>query len=47
MDHLTPEQHAPGKHGIQVQRIKVAGQFGECCLIVGCEYALRHSLLYG
>jgi hypothetical protein len=42
MNDLTPKQEAPGKHGIQVQRIIIAGELGEGMLIVGGKYTLGH-----
>ncbi len=45
MNDLAPEQQTPGEHGIQVQRIIIAGEFGEGKLIVRCKYTLCHRSL--
>ena len=40
MNDLLPKQQTPGQHRIQVQRIIIAGKFGEGKLIVRCKYTL-------
>jgi hypothetical protein len=45
MDDLAPKQQTPGEHGIQVQRIIIAREFGEDKLVVRCKYTLGHGRL--
>jgi hypothetical protein len=45
MNDLAPKQQTSGEHGIQVQGIIIAGEFGEGKLIIRCKYTLWHRLL--
>jgi hypothetical protein len=45
MNDLAPKKETSGEHGIQVQRVKIAGEIGEGKLIFRCKYTLWHRLL--